>query len=135
MSIQQPAGSDSAKLDQMQSEMRALNAAVVAYLAQRPASTPTLPSADVLVEQVAASLPRVIVPELQGLRDQIQETLRTQQTQFLKELSFNVSSTRQSVEDIRALLEKIPNQESTPTASDSPTNGNEMNGEVTQAEQ
>ncbi|EIW55566.1 uncharacterized protein TRAVEDRAFT_30369 [Trametes versicolor FP-101664 SS1] len=135
MSIQQPAGSDSAKLDQMQSEMRALNAAVVAYLAQRPASTPTLPSADILVEQVAASLPRVIVPELQGLRDQIQETLRTQQTQFLKELSFNVSSTRQSVEDIRALLEKIPNQESTPTASDSPINGNEMNGEVTQAEQ
>ncbi|KAI0371300.1 hypothetical protein BV20DRAFT_1112667 [Pilatotrama ljubarskyi] len=129
MVVQLPSGSDSAKLDQMQTEMRALNAAVVAYLAQRPSSTPSLPSADALTEQIVpqimASLPRVLVPELQGLRDQVQEILRRQQAEFLKELSSHMSTTlQQSVEAIRGVMGQMrPSASAEASGSPSSTNG------------
>ncbi|KAI0646532.1 hypothetical protein C8Q79DRAFT_908973 [Trametes meyenii] len=106
MVVQLPTGSDSAKLDQMQSEMRALNAAVVAYLAQRPLSTPTPPSADASVErlmsQLTTSLPKAIVPMIQSFKNEVQDMLRSQQVGIVQELS---SSTQKSIEALRELID------------------------------
>ncbi|KAI0336699.1 hypothetical protein GY45DRAFT_1315304 [Cubamyces sp. BRFM 1775] len=121
---QMPAAGDSAKLDQMQAEMKALNAAVVAYLAQRPSTTPSLPSADALAEQLVprltTAIPKAITSELQGF---LQEMLRSQQAE-IKELMTTMSS-QDSVEVIRGLVEKVTAMESPQSDSRSPltTNG------------
>ncbi|KAI0777201.1 hypothetical protein BD413DRAFT_172001 [Trametes elegans] len=130
MVVQLPASSD-AKLDQMQAEMRALNAAVVAALAQRPYSQPPAPSAEALtqhiVPQVVASLPQAITPELRGFRDQVQELLRAQQAELVKELSSNMSTTLQSVDAIRVLMNKL---QSSPAGGALPNGGGVVKGEA-----
>ncbi|KAI0360433.1 hypothetical protein OH77DRAFT_1586044 [Trametes cingulata] len=126
MVVQLPSGGDSAKLDQMQTEMRALNAAVVAYLAQRPSTTPSLPTADALTEQI---VPQIItsLPKLLGseLRDQLQEVLRSQQAEFLKELSSKMSTTlQQSVEALRGSMGQMHDPANAePSVSSSSVNG------------
>ncbi|CDO77962.1 hypothetical protein BN946_scf184971.g12 [Trametes cinnabarina] len=120
-----PAGADSAKLDQMQVEMRALNAAVVACLSQRPSPSASGSSAQALAEQIvpqiATSIPKLIVPELQVVRDQIQESLRAQQAEF-KKLLTHVLSTRESVDAIRELVDKVSVLESPVNGPNSPQN-------------
>ncbi|KAH9849577.1 hypothetical protein C2E23DRAFT_352731 [Lenzites betulinus] len=124
MSVQPPESSDSSKLDQMQSEMRALNAAVVAYLSQRPSTVSAGPSADAIAEHILNALPQVIVPELEGLRDQIQEIVHSQHAELLKHLSSNVISTQHSVGAIRELTDKTHAQaDDASMVPVSPTNG------------
>ncbi|KAI0634820.1 hypothetical protein C8Q77DRAFT_1104172 [Trametes polyzona] len=104
-------GDDSAKLDQMQAEMRAMNAAVVAWISQSPSSGPAAPPADVLAQQIAQhlipSLPKALNPELQGLRNELQQFFRDQQAESLEKLASNVSYTRQLVDVIRQSIEGI----------------------------
>ncbi|KAI9062235.1 hypothetical protein FKP32DRAFT_1538225, partial [Trametes sanguinea] len=114
-----PAGPDSAKLDQMQIEMRALNAAVVACLSQRPSSTPSESLAQQIVPQITTSIPKLIVPELQVVRDQIQESLRAQQAEF-RELLSHMSTTREQVDAIRELVDKVSALESSEDGTSRP---------------
>ncbi|KAI0674541.1 hypothetical protein C8Q78DRAFT_1015408 [Trametes maxima] len=134
MVVQLPAGNNTAKLDQMQSEMRALNAAVVAYLAQRPHSTPTPPSTDTLVEQLVSqlvtSLPKAIIPATQSLQNEIQEMLRSQQVGFMQELS---SSTQKTIEAFRGLINNGPGFTNTAQGLPPPQNG-VADGDVVSAE-
>ncbi|KAH9887220.1 hypothetical protein C8Q73DRAFT_656906 [Cubamyces lactineus] len=133
MAIQMPAASDSAKLDQMQAEMKALNAAVVAYLAQRPTTTPALPSADVLAEQLvprlATAIPKAITSELQGF---LQEMFRSQQAE-IKGLVTTMSS-QDSADIIRGLVEKVTAMEGSRSASCSPLTTSNGAGSETKME-
>ncbi|RPD56964.1 hypothetical protein L227DRAFT_633021 [Lentinus tigrinus ALCF2SS1-6] len=99
---------DSKKIDRMQAEMRALNAAVMAYISHSPNAAPANPTADTLAQQITPqivkSIPELIAPELQAMRNQLQETLRIQQSESAKELSLKMSLTLQAVEAIRGLV-------------------------------
>lgn len=98
----------------MQAEMRALNAAVMAYISHSPntqnanANTKAVPSVESIVQQITPqivkSIPEFIAPELQAMRSHLQETLRIQQTESAKELSLKMSLTLQAVEAIRGLV-------------------------------
>ncbi|PIL27723.1 hypothetical protein GSI_10876 [Ganoderma sinense ZZ0214-1] len=103
----QPSSSgDSTQADRMISEMRALNAAVRAYISQSSSSAhqPAEPTGDAVVKQLAPylvkSIPELIAPQLQGLRD----SLRATQTQVIQELSTKMTTTLQTVEAIRDLI-------------------------------
>ncbi|KAI8986670.1 hypothetical protein BD414DRAFT_440026 [Trametes punicea] len=116
MVVQLPTNNDSAKLDQIQAALRALNAAVVAYHAERPSTSPSLPPAETLVEQIgpqiATSVLKMMTPELQGFRDQVQELLRSQQAE-VKNLVNNLAATRDSIGAIRDLVDKVSALEGT----------------------
>ncbi|TBU31430.1 hypothetical protein BD311DRAFT_776108 [Dichomitus squalens] len=103
----QTSSGDSTQADRMISEMRALNAAVRAYISQGSSSQSAEPMGDAVVKQIAPylvkSIPELIAPQLQGLRDQ-QETLRAAHTQAIQELSTKMSSTLQAIEAIRVLV-------------------------------
>ncbi|OSD08799.1 hypothetical protein PYCCODRAFT_1429865 [Trametes coccinea BRFM310] len=116
-----PAGTDTPKLNQIEVEMRALNAAVVACLSQRPAASGLSAEslAQQIVPQITTSLPKLIIPELQVVRDQIQESLRTQQAEF-RELLSHMSTTRESVDAIRELVDKVSALESPENGTSSP---------------
>lgn len=92
----------------MQAEMRALNAAVMAYISHSPNTQPANQTADTLAQQITPqivkSIPELIAPELQTMRNQLQETLRIQQSESAKELSLKMSLTLQAVEAIRGLV-------------------------------
>lgn len=105
----QPGNSgDSKKIDRMQAEMRALNAAVMAYISHSPNAQPANPNIDAIVQQIAPqivkSIPEVIAPEIQTMRNQIQEALRIQQQEASKELSLKMSLTLQAVEAVKHLV-------------------------------
>ncbi|TFK86668.1 hypothetical protein K466DRAFT_492393 [Polyporus arcularius HHB13444] len=108
MQTVQTSQGDSKKIDRMQAEMRALNAAVMAYISHSPHAQPPSPAADTLAEQITPqiikSIPELIAPELQAMRNQLQESLRIQQTESAKELSLKMSLTLQAVEAIRGLM-------------------------------
>ena len=135
MQTSQPSSGDSKKIDRMQAEMHALNAAVKAYITHSPASQqPSNLSADAIAQQITPQLvktiPELIVPELNAVRSQLQETLRTQQSESaLKELSLKMSLTLQAVEAIRGLVggtHKAPPQNVTsprPSNATAPVNG------------
>ncbi|KAI0747032.1 hypothetical protein C8Q80DRAFT_815112 [Daedaleopsis nitida] len=103
---------DSQKIDRMQAEIRALNAAVMAYISHSPNIPPAnanpVPNVDAIVQQITPqivkSIPEMIGPELQTMRNQLQDSLRTQQSESAKELSLKMSLTLQAVEAIRGLV-------------------------------
>ncbi|KAI0824807.1 hypothetical protein BC628DRAFT_1321578 [Trametes gibbosa] len=132
MAVQLPASGETTKLDEMQSEMRALNAAVVAYLSQRPSTGPSGSSADAIAEHILNSLPKVIAPELHNLHDQIQETIRSQHVELLKELTSNMTSPQHSATVIRDSADRMHPQADAHMVPGSPVNGNDIvKGEVT----
>lgn len=102
----QVSSGDSTQADRMISEMRALNAAVRAYISQSSSSAqqPAEPTGDAVVKQLAPylvkSIPELIAPQLQGLQDK----LRVTQTQAIQDLSTKMMTTLQTVEAIRDLI-------------------------------
>ncbi|KAM5530372.1 hypothetical protein V8D89_015958 [Ganoderma adspersum] len=116
----QPSSSgDTTQADRMISEMRALNAAVRAYISQSSSSAhqPAEPTGDAVVKQLAPylvkSIPELIAPQLQGLQD----TLRATQTQAIQELSTKMTTTLQTVEAIRDLVAPGDGHAKSPSAS------------------
>ena len=107
----------------MISEMRALNAAVRAYISQG-SSQSAEPTGDAVVKQIAPylikSIPELIAQQLQGLREQ-QETLRAAQTQAIQDLSTKMSSTLQAVEAIRVLVGDVQDKSPSPSDTTHPT--------------
>ena len=128
----QPSSSgDSTQADRMISEMRALNAAVRAYISQSSTSAhqPAEPTGDAVVKQLAPylvkSIPELIAPQLQGLQD----TLRATQTQAIEELSTKMTTTLQTVEAIRDLVAPSDGHRKSPSASSTQSSHHEgMNG-------
>ncbi len=122
---------DSTQADRMISEMRALNAAVRAYISQSSSSAqpPAEPSRDAVVKQLAPylvkSIPELIAPQLQGLQD----TLRATQAQAIQELSTKMTTTLQTVEAIRDLIVPGGGHPKSPSASSTQSSHHEgVNG-------
>ncbi|KAI1797976.1 hypothetical protein LXA43DRAFT_876275 [Ganoderma leucocontextum] len=121
---------DSTQADRMISEMRALNAAVRAYISQSSASShqPAEPTGDAVVKQLAPylvkSIPELIAPQLQGLQD----ILRATQTQAIQELSTKMTTTLQTVEVIRDLIGPGRVHPKSPSASSTQSSHQGING-------
>ena len=105
------ASGEAAVLEKIQSEVRALNAAVKVVVQQIPSRSPGPGLAtDAVVKQITQALPGILAPAIQTMQNELQQSLGTQHSQALMDLAKTLVSSRTTggVQDTAA-REMAPN--------------------------